>query len=98
MFQRGRIDHFALNVADADTFAQLRDELLARGLTDGDVTDFGVMRVLTFTDPDGHSLELAHWVGATDPEELDMARATDEQLTASREAAPVGRRAETPPS
>ncbi len=71
MFQRGRIDHFALNVADADTFAQLRDELLARGLTDRDVTDYGVLRVLTFTDPDGHSVELAHWVGATDPEELD---------------------------
>ena len=87
MFQRGRIDHFALNVADANTFAELRDELLARDLTDGDVTDFGVLRVLTFTDPDGHSVELAHWVGATDPEELDMARATDEELIARRAAA-----------
>ncbi|MBV9364597.1 MAG: VOC family protein [Solirubrobacterales bacterium] len=87
MFQRGRIDHFALNVAGADTFAQLRDELLARGLTDGDVTDFGVLRVLTFTDPDGHSVELAHWVGATDPEQLDMTRATDEEIIARRAAA-----------
>ena len=87
MFQRGRIDHFALNVANANTFAELRDELLARDLTDGDVTDFGVLRVLTFTDPDGHSVELAHWVGATDPEELNMARATDEEIIARRAAA-----------
>jgi hypothetical protein len=87
MFQRRRIDHFALKVASADTFAQLRDELLARGMTDGDVTDFGVLRVLTFTDPDGHSVELVHWVGASDPEELDMARATDEEIIARRAAA-----------
>jgi catechol 2,3-dioxygenase-like lactoylglutathione lyase family enzyme len=89
MFQRGRIDHFALNVADTDTFAQLRDELLARGLTDGDVTDFGVLRVLTFIDPDGHSVELAQWVGTTDPEELDMTRATDEEIIAHRAAATI---------
>jgi catechol 2,3-dioxygenase-like lactoylglutathione lyase family enzyme len=87
MFQRGRIDHFALNAADADTFAQLRDKLLARKLTDGEVTDFGVLRVLTFTDPDGHAVELAHWVGARDPEDLDMARATDEEIIARRAAA-----------
>ena len=87
MFQRGRIDHFALNVADAETFARLRDELLGRGLTDGEVTDFGVLRVLTFMDPDGHSVELAHWAGASDPEQLDMARATDEEILARREAA-----------
>jgi len=60
MFQRGRIDHFALNVPDAETFEWLRTQLIARGSTDGTVTDFGVMRVLTFTDPDGHSVELAH--------------------------------------
>ena len=35
MFQRGRIDHFALHVADAQTFERLREDLLARGVTDG---------------------------------------------------------------
>jgi catechol 2,3-dioxygenase-like lactoylglutathione lyase family enzyme len=80
MFERGRIDHFALHVADAQTFARLREDLLARGATDGTVTDFGVTRVLTFVDPDGHTVELAHWVGATDPSELDMSRATDEEI------------------
>jgi hypothetical protein len=53
---------------------------LARGATDGTVTAFGVTRVLTFVDPDGHTVELAHWVGATDPSELDTSRATDEEI------------------
>jgi hypothetical protein len=84
MFQRGRIDHFALNVRDAETFEQLRTKPLARGSTDGTVTDFGVMRVLTFTDPDGHAVELAHWVGGFDPSEIDASMATDEERSAQR--------------
>ena len=77
MFQRGRIDHFALNVADEETFERLRAALVAQGVSDGTVTDFGVMRVLSFTDPDGHTLELAYWVGGSDPSDLDMSTATD---------------------
>jgi hypothetical protein len=42
------------------------------------------MRVLTFTDPDGHKLELAHWVGGNDPEAIDMSRASDDQLIRRR--------------
>lgn len=94
MFERGRIDHFALNVHDAETFEQLRTNLLARGSTDGTVTDFGVMRVLTFTDPDGHAVELAHWVGGRGPSEVDASTASDEERRAQRAAAaaegPVG--------
>ena len=86
MFERGRIDHFALGAADSKTFERLRAELVARGRTDGTVTDFGVMRVLTFTDPDGHAIELAHWVGGVDPADLDMSRATDDERTAQRAA------------
>jgi catechol 2,3-dioxygenase-like lactoylglutathione lyase family enzyme len=86
MFGRGRIDHFALQVSDARTLERLRAELLKRGATDGTVTDFGVVRVLTFTDPDGHAVELAHWVGGTHPGGLDMSRASDDQLTARRAA------------
>jgi catechol 2,3-dioxygenase-like lactoylglutathione lyase family enzyme len=86
MFQRGRIDHLALNVPDAETFEQLRAELLARGHTDGTVTDFGVMRVLTFADPDGHAVELAHWVGGPGPSGIDMSQATDEQRNRQRMA------------
>jgi catechol 2,3-dioxygenase-like lactoylglutathione lyase family enzyme len=86
MFQRGRIDHFALNVADAETFERLRSDLVQRGASDGTVTDFGVMRVLSFTDPDGHALELAHWVGGEDPSQIDAAKATDAERTAQRAA------------
>lgn len=86
MFQRGRIDHFALNVPDAETFEALRAELVARGRSDGIVADFGVMRVMSFTDLDGHTLELAHWVGGDEPIELDMAEATDAERTAQRAA------------
>jgi hypothetical protein len=87
MFERGRIDHFALQVGDVQTFERLREALLARGLTDGAVTDFGVLRVLTFEDPDGHSVELAHWVGSADPADLDMSRATDQEIMARRATA-----------
>jgi len=88
MFERGRIDHFALNVADAETFDRLRAELVERGISDGIVTDFGVMRVLSFTDPDGHTLELAHWVGGDDPSQIDATRASDAERSAQR-GAPV---------
>jgi catechol 2,3-dioxygenase-like lactoylglutathione lyase family enzyme len=84
MFERGRIDHFALNVADAQTFERLRSDLVERGVSDGIVTDFGMMRVLSFTDPDGHTLELAHWVGGQDPSHIDAAKATDAERTAQR--------------
>lgn len=42
MFQRGRIDPFALNVADAEIFDRLRSDLIDRGASDGIVTDFGI--------------------------------------------------------
>lgn len=80
MFARGRTDHFALNAPDVETFEALRSRLLERGVTDGEVTDFGVVRVLTFTDPDGHTVELAHWVGGADPASLDMSQASDDEL------------------
>jgi catechol 2,3-dioxygenase-like lactoylglutathione lyase family enzyme len=84
MFGRGRLDHFALQAPDNETFESLRERLVARGVSDGAITDFGVMRVLTFMDPDGLDVEIAHWVGGTDPAEIDMARATDEALFRGR--------------
>ncbi|MBV9049366.1 MAG: VOC family protein [Solirubrobacterales bacterium] len=86
IFERGRIDHFALNVNELETFERLRSELLARGVSHGRVTDFGIVRVLTFADPDGHAVELAHWVGGHDPVHLDMSRASDAELIARRPA------------
>src|SRR5439155_7897985 len=53
MFGRGRIDHLGLQAASLDAFHTIRDRLMARGATDGFVTDFGSILSLFFTDPDG---------------------------------------------
>ncbi len=58
-FRRGRIDHFSLEAADVEAFAAVRDRLVARGASDGAVTDFGPLVSLFFTDPDGFMLELS---------------------------------------
>jgi catechol 2,3-dioxygenase-like lactoylglutathione lyase family enzyme len=53
MFGRGRLDHLGLHAATLDGFDTIRDRLMARGATDGFVTDFGPILSLFFTDPDG---------------------------------------------
>jgi catechol 2,3-dioxygenase-like lactoylglutathione lyase family enzyme len=58
MFQRGRLDHFALNAATVDAFREVRRRLVAAGASDGVVTDMGSLLILTFTDPDGGSHEV----------------------------------------
>jgi catechol 2,3-dioxygenase-like lactoylglutathione lyase family enzyme len=58
MFGRGRLDHLALEAASLDTFDEIRARLLARGATDGFVTDFGPVYSLFFRDPDGLEAEV----------------------------------------
>jgi catechol 2,3-dioxygenase-like lactoylglutathione lyase family enzyme len=53
MFERGRLDHVGLQAASLDAFEVIRDRLIAKGATDGFVTDFGPILSLFFTDPDG---------------------------------------------
>ena len=53
MFGRGRIDHIGLQAASIEAFETIRDRLIARGSTDGFVTDFGPIYSLFFIDPDG---------------------------------------------
>ena len=53
MFGRGRIDHIGLLAASLDAFDTIRERLIARGATDGFVTDFGPIFSLFFVDPDG---------------------------------------------
>lgn len=53
MFGRGRLDHLALEAASLEAFEEIRDRLLARGATDGFVTDFGHILSVFFRDPDG---------------------------------------------
>ena len=58
MFGRGRLDHLALQAASLDAFEEIRERLLARGATDGFVTDFGPVLSLFFRDPDGLEAEV----------------------------------------
>ena len=61
IFQRGRLDHFALNAASEEAFRELRRRLLAEGVTDGEVIDMGSVWIVTFSDPDKGSHEVV-WV------------------------------------
>jgi len=53
MFGRGRIDHLGLQAESLEAFEEIRRRLIARGSTDGFVTDFGQILSLFFRDPDG---------------------------------------------
>ena len=53
MFGRGRIDHLGLQAASVEAFDTIRDRLMAKGASDGFVTDFGPVLSLFFRDPDG---------------------------------------------
>jgi catechol 2,3-dioxygenase-like lactoylglutathione lyase family enzyme len=58
MFGRGRLDHLALHAASLEAFDTIRDRLMARGSTDGFVTDFGPILSVFFRDPDGLECEV----------------------------------------
>ncbi|HZP30130.1 MAG TPA: VOC family protein [Acidimicrobiia bacterium] len=58
MFGRGRIDHLALQADSIESFETVRDRLIARGASDGFVTDFGPILSLFFRDPDGLECEV----------------------------------------
>ena len=57
-FGRGRIDHLGLQAASLEAFNTIRDRLIAKGATDGFVTDFGPILSLFFRDPDGLEAEV----------------------------------------
>src|SRR5688500_9217631 len=70
MFERGRLDHFALNAASEEAFREIRRRLVAEGAhaTEGGlVTDMGALLSFSFHDPDGGWHEVM-WVkpGATE--------------------------------
>lgn len=80
IFQRGHIDHFALDFQDADGFEEARIRLVKAGSTSGQVRDFGVIKILTFTDPDGMECEIALW---KEGKPLTMAESTVEAYEAA---------------
>ena len=72
IFERGRLDHFALNAASEEAFREIRRRLIAEGAnaTEGGlVTDMGSMLSFSFHDPDDGWHEVM-WVnpGAADEE------------------------------
>lgn len=64
MFNRGHVDHVALKVDDPAHLETLRQRLVEIGASDGQITDFGNVRTVTFVDPDGWEGEVAHWQDA----------------------------------
>ena len=58
MFERGRLDHLALQAASLEAFETIRDRLMARGAADDFVTDFGPVLSVFFRDPDGLECEV----------------------------------------
>ena len=58
MLGRGRLDHLGLQAASIEAFDEIRGRLVARGATDGFVTDFGPALSLFFRDPDGLEAEV----------------------------------------
>lgn len=61
MFGRGHLDHFAINMPDAESFEALRTRLVEAGASDGTISDFGSVRSVSFVDPDGCDAEIALW-------------------------------------
>lgn len=61
IFERGHLDHLALNVADVETLLELRRRLVDVGASDGTITDFGIVWSVSFVDPDGLDAEIALW-------------------------------------
>jgi catechol 2,3-dioxygenase-like lactoylglutathione lyase family enzyme len=53
MWGRGRLDHFGLQAASAESFEEIRRRLVAHDASDGTVNDFGTIRSVFFRDPDG---------------------------------------------
>jgi catechol 2,3-dioxygenase-like lactoylglutathione lyase family enzyme len=57
-FERGRLDHLALNAATRADFDEMKGRLIAAGASDGTITDYGTMLSVFFRDPDGMECEL----------------------------------------
>jgi len=62
MFSHGPIDHMGLQAADREAFVEIRRRLVAKGASDGFVTDFGRAHSVFFVDPDGLEGEVLLWI------------------------------------
>ncbi len=58
MFQRGRLDHFALSAPSQDAFREIRRRIVSEGAADRAVRDTGTAWIMGFHDPDGFYAEV----------------------------------------
>jgi catechol 2,3-dioxygenase-like lactoylglutathione lyase family enzyme len=58
MFQRGRLDHFALLAPSEEAFREIRRRVESEGAADGDVRDMETMWIMGLHDPDGFYVEV----------------------------------------
>ena len=71
MFERGRLDHFALLASSEAAFREIRRRIDVEGVADGDVRDMNTMWIMGFHDPDDFYVEVIwHKPGASDSETL----------------------------
>ena len=80
MFQRGRLDHFALRSPSEEAFLEVRRRAEAEGAADGDVRDMRSMWIMAFHDPDGFYVEVIWHKHVPDSETLERANWTTVQL------------------
>jgi catechol 2,3-dioxygenase-like lactoylglutathione lyase family enzyme len=74
--RRGHLDHVGFEVPTAAALEQVRQRLVARGVSDGVVHDYGDLVTVGFVDPDGMSTE-ACWL--RDPALTDLRPPTSSQ-------------------
>lgn len=82
MFERGRLDHFALHAPTEEAFREIRRRVVLEDAADGDVRDTGTMWIMALLDPDGLYVEVI-WrkPGRPDSDTLPRAEWTTVELT-----------------
>jgi catechol 2,3-dioxygenase-like lactoylglutathione lyase family enzyme len=70
MFGRGPSDHLGLQASSKEAFDTIRTRLMARGATDGFVTDFGGALSVFFVDPDGLECEVCLHIPGIGPDDI----------------------------
>jgi catechol 2,3-dioxygenase-like lactoylglutathione lyase family enzyme len=74
MFQRGRLDHFALNAASEEAFYELYRRIVAENADASVITDMGSILLFSFNDPDKGRHEVV-WMKPGVPSESMLKRA-----------------------
>jgi catechol 2,3-dioxygenase-like lactoylglutathione lyase family enzyme len=74
MFERGRLDHFALLAPSEAAFREVRRRLGSEGVADGEVRDMRTMWIMGFHDPDGFYVEVI-WRKPRLPDSATLPRA-----------------------